>query len=402
MTVLNTTATRFRYTAADMHGRVRRGVLTAAHHQDARARLMAERLTPIAVNAERGRTSCRVRLSDVDLAFGLRVLADLLDGGLSLIRALDMMDALVPASWKPVLPAVRQSIRLGASLSAALEDSGARVPPGVLGLIRAGERGSGLGAAVRQAAVHLESTAETRGALVAALTYPAFLALACVATTALLVIVVLPRFAALLADIGRPLPVTTRIVLETAMFVSRWAPALLAIAATGLFLLLTWIRWPLGRQRWHAALLRVPVLGGVRHAWASAHLCATAGALLDGGVTLLAALDSGAKASGDAAVQARAVSAAAEIRQGSRPSDALQRNDTVTRACVLLIRTAEETGRMAQCMIRAAELERRRARTLTQRCMRLVEPSLVLLFGGGVAFIAASLLQAVYSTRPVP
>lgn len=402
MSVSNSTATQFRYTAADMHGRLRRGVLRAAHHQDARARLIAERLTPIAISAERGRRSPRLRVSDADLAFGLRVLADLLDGGLSLIRALDTMDALVHASWKPVLPIVRQSIRSGASLSAALEDSGASVPPAVLGLIRAGEHGAGLAGVVRQAAVHLETTAETRGALVAALTYPAFLALACVATTALLVMVVLPRFAVLLADIGRPLPATTRVVLDTAMFVSRWGPLLFGVAAAGLVVGAIWVRTPLGRQRWHAALLRFPVLGGVRHAWASAHVCATAGALLDGGVTLLAALDSGAKASGDAAVQARAVSAAAEIRQGSRPSDALQRNDTVTRACVLLIRTAEETGRMAQCMIRAAELERRRARTLTQRCMRLVEPSLVLLFGGGVAFIAASLLQAVYSTRPVP
>lgn len=393
--------TLFRYTAADARGKLHRGVLGALDPQDVRARLVAGQLTPIEVRAER-RVARRVRLPVADLSFGMRILADLLDGGLPVMRSLETMDALVPASWKPVLPGVREAVRSGASLSVALEASGAGVPHAVLGLIRAGERGAGLSAAVRQAAVHLESEAASRGALVAALTYPAFLALACAAATALLVLVVLPRFAVLLTDLGRPLPTTTRVMLDWALFLERWAPLLIGSMAIGLLMLWGWTRRMHGRERWHSVLLRVPLLGTVRHAWASAHLCATAGALLHGGVNLLAALDSAAKACGDAAVQARAMHAAVDIGQGSRLSDALQRYDAVTRACVLLIRTAEETGRLAESLKRAAELERLRARTLTQRGMRLVEPSLVLFFGGVVAFIAASLLQAVYSTRPSP
>jgi general secretion pathway protein F len=392
----------FRYMAADARGRLHRGVIHAMHQQDARARLVAEQLTPIEIRVQSGARRRLHRVPDADLAFGLRVLADLLAGGLPLLRSLDHMEALVPASWHRILPRVTESVRAGETLSASLVTSGARIPAAVTGLIRAGERGSGLAASIGQAADHMESTAATRSAMIAALAYPAFLTAACVAASALLVLVVLPRFSVLLTDLGRPLPASTRLLLDVSVLMARLAPFLSAAAVVGLGAMWYWMRTSNGRLRWHEMLLRVPVVGGVRHAWASAHLCATAGALLGGGVTLLAALDSGGRASGDAAVEHRTARAADDIRQGRRPSDALEQHHAVTRACVMLIRTAEETGKLGECMTRAAHLERLRAGVVTQRFIRLLEPSLVLLFGGAVAFIAASLLQAVYSARPLP
>jgi type II secretory pathway component PulF len=49
---------------------------------------------------------------------------------------------------------------------------------------------------------------------------------------------------------------------------------------------------------------------------------------------------------------------------------------------------------------RASTLETERARRLVTSAVRLLEPALILAFGGIVAFVAAALLQAVYSVRP--
>jgi type II secretory pathway component PulF len=71
-----------------------------------------------------------------------------------------------------------------------------------------------------------------------------------------------------------------------------------------------------------------------------------------------------------------------------------------TPTVVRLVRAGEESGRLAEMLNRAAVLETERARRLVTGAVRLLEPALILMFGGIVAFVAAALLQAVYSVRP--
>jgi type II secretory pathway component PulF len=67
---------------------------------------------------------------------------------------------------------------------------------------------------------------------------------------------------------------------------------------------------------------------------------------------------------------------------------------------VRLVRAGEESGRLAAMLAHAARLEREYAVGRTKALVRLLEPSLILIFGGIVAFVAAALLQALYSIRP--
>ncbi|MBA2684235.1 MAG: type II secretion system F family protein, partial [Gemmatimonadaceae bacterium] len=163
------------------------------------------------VRLQRASTITKKALPPDDLAVGLRVLAALLEANVPLARALGMLDDLVPSSWTPVLGSITESIRSGHSLAAALSAAPASFPPVVLGMLQAGEGGSGLATAVRRAADLTESSARTRAAIRSALAYPIILAFAGSASIALLVGVVLPRFGAILSDLGQPLPTTTRI-----------------------------------------------------------------------------------------------------------------------------------------------------------------------------------------------
>ena len=67
-----------------------------------------------------------------------------------------------------------------------------------------------------------------------------------------------------------------------------------------------------------------------------------------------------------------------------------------------LIRAGEETGRLAPMLAQAAKLEAGRAEQGVRAAVRVVEPALIIVFGGMVALVAAALLQSVYSVRPVP
>jgi general secretion pathway protein F len=247
----------------------------------------------------------------------------------------------------------------------------------------------------------MEERAATRAAVRGALVYPLILACAGLASIALLVGIVLPRFERILADLGQALPPTTRLVLHAAA-ISR--ASALPLAATLVLVFVLWRGWTRtsdGHRRWHELLLGVPVIGKTRFAAATARASAATAALLDSGVPIAPALVHAARATGDAALAARLLAACDAIVHGTRVGIALERQRAMTPTAVRLVRAGEESGRLGAMLAHASKLERARATQLTASAVRLLEPALILLFGGLIALVAAALLQAIYAVRPI-
>jgi general secretion pathway protein F len=300
------------------------------------------------------------------------------------------------------MTSIRESVRRGDSLATALRASPLGLPPVVIGIIQAGEAGSGLPEAVRRAAELAESNAAVQAAIRSALVYPAVLAVAGLASVGLLVGIVLPRFAAILADLGQALPPATRMVLGVAEFAR--AGAIPVLTAVGL-MVVSWRIWTAsdsGRQKWHTILLGLPVIGSVRLSAATARTAAAAAALLDTGVPIAVALVHASATAGDAAISARLLEAREAVMRGEGVARALAASKAATPTAVRLVRTGEETGRLAAMLAHAARIEADRAERTVRSAVRMLEPALILAFAALVALVSAALLQAVYSVRPTP
>ena len=394
-------AESYRYRAARSDGTLELGELRAGSREGAVAVLSARGLFPMEVSARPAVHARRARLSPSELALGLRVLASLLEAGLPMSRALAAFEDLAPPRWRPAMGPLREQVREGQSLAAAMSRSALEIPPLVVGIIHAGEAGSGVAKAVRSAAELTEQSAAVRATIRAALTYPAILAVAGAASIALLVGVVLPRFALILVDLGQALPPTTRFVIAAAAAVRSGAlPGLVVFVALA-SLWRGWTRSDAGRAQWHSYLLSLPGVGTVRRAAATSRACAATAALLQSGVTISGALRHAAVASGDSAIAARLLAARERVVTGQRISRALAETDALTPTAVRLVGAGEETGRLADMLEHAARIERERAQDITRSAVGLLEPALILVFGAIVALVAAALLQAVYSVRPV-
>ncbi len=341
----------------------------------------------------------RIAVGPAELAACFAGLAALLDTGVPVDRALAASRENASPKLATALAEAESAVREGAALSAALENSGA-APPLVIAYLRSAERSGTLAAAAAQAAEDLEREAETRARLAAALTYPAFLAVTGTVSVLAITGLVVPRFAELLDAQNRTLPATTQLLLAGSLLLSQFAVPVFAGLAVILVLTTRWARGEQGALAVHRRLLRLPLVGPARMALATSRACSALAGLLDGGVPMLAALDLAGHATGDRAIAERFDQARVDVERGEHLTAALKRHGALSPAALRLVAFGEQSGRVTAFLRHAGRLDAALAQRIVQRAVTLVEPVIIVAFGAVVAFVAAALLQAVYSVRP--
>lgn len=335
-----------------------------------------------------------------ELAIGLRILADLIDAGLPLTRVLQAFAGVAPPRWRDVTPHLLTGVKEGRGLARSMEDSAIVIPPIVLGLVKAGESGSGLPAAMRRAAEHAEASAATQAAVRSAIAYPAMIAVVGSGAIVMMVAVVLPRFSAVLAELQQTLPPLTQLVLTTADMFRRWSGALVGALVLAIIALHQALQRQEGRRVVDRFLLRLPLIGTIRWAGATARFAGSLGAMLECGVALRTGLRHAASAIGDEEIVARLETARGRIDTGEPVGRALDSLGVITPLAARLIAAGEESGRLPGMLAFAARLEHARAERLTRTAVRFIEPSLILVFAVIVGVVATAMLQAIYSVRP--
>jgi type II secretory pathway component PulF len=392
--------TGYRYQAARHDGVIVAGVLEAETAGQAGALLAERGLYPIAL-AQTDGEGHRPPAPRRDLAIAFRGIAALVGAGVPIERALAATEAVTSGALRAAFAAVRDALREGRSLAQALAATRGVVPLIVIGMVRAGERGSRLAEALDQVASHLEQEAELVARVRQALAYPLLLAVAGTISVLVIGTVIVPRFAALLADLGGELPVATRVLLGSSQALARWWVPLAVGVAMSVAAGLVWIRRPAGQARLHGWLLDVPVVGPIRLSLATTRVARALGAMLGTGMPLLGALEGASDAAGDEAVATRVRRTRERVAAGAPLADSLGRERAVTPLALQLVAVGESSGRLAEMTRRAGDLAAQEAERGLRTLVTLLEPALIVAFGGLVAFVAAALLQAVYSVRPM-
>lgn len=398
----------FTYEAVTAVGKTVKGVQEAPSAHRAEESLRSRGLHPLEVAAASGpeaapegsATKLRFRSRRADVTRMIRYLATLLGSGFTLDRALEAVAARVlRRDVAEATRAVRSAVRSGSELSEAMAEHAGIFPALSIGMIRAGERGGDLAPALERLADHLEREQELRSRLVSSLTYPAVMVLIGGIAVLVLVLYVLPRFVVILQDAGAALPATTSFILGASGFVGRWWPALLAGGlATGATAYL-YLRSEAGRDRAAAAMLRMPIVGPLRRRVAAARFGRSLASLLESGLPILDALRTASESMGDPAAAAEVDRARAAVRDGESLTAAFAGSPAFPELFLEMVALGEEGGRLPKMLHRAATVAERELERRLERMVRLVEPALVVVFGGIVALIALSLLQAIYGVR---
>jgi len=403
----------FGYRAADREGRVSEGMVEAGEERLATERLremgfLPIRVWPAATPAVKTSTAAprefRGKGTKRDLLPFLQGLRTLLVAGVPVDRSLEMLaDLFRGRSMGEAATAILREVRAGSSLSEAMKKApGAPFDRFTVQMVHAGAATGRMEEALDQVCLFLSRSREFRANLLGSLLYPSILLGASVLSVILLLVYVVPRFAAVFAASRVPLPLPTRALLSASTFLKEQGVLLLLAAAFAWLLASAALKRPEARRDWDRAKLRWPGVGGILTAMETSRILRSLSSLLTGGVPILSAFVIAREVSGNSAVRDGMEAARLRVQGGSKVARALAETTPVPEMALQMIAVGEETGRLEEMLASVADAYEDTAKRGLQRFLVLLEPAVILGMGLLVGFIVLSMFLAIFRLNELP
>ncbi len=390
--------TAYRYRAVTPSGQLIEGTARAPSRPELLGALREQRLYPVTVEEVASVTGDRAdrRLGRrAAVTLWARSTATLLRAGVPLDRTLMFTGGHAGhAGLAATIAELRRAIQGGGSLADALARHPRYFDPLVVASVAAGESTGCLDTVFERVAEHLEESAELRSTVQSALLYPALMSVVATVGLAILLGFVVPKFASVLADAGGQLPATTRFLMRASAVVTGGWWAWLLLGAAALYAVPRILARPRVRQRWHTARLRIPWVGEFERTYIAARFARTLGLLLGSGMPVLPALGITRASVSNAAIREVLDRAVAAVSGGSALATALA--GALPPLAQQLLAVGEESGRLDELCLRVADAYDAEVRRTLRLLVALIEPAMILLFGGLVGFVALAMLQAIY------
>ena len=389
----------YKYEALSDAGRQTSGLIEADNPRAARAAVRIMGLTPLSIEMvqqhggqEGSRFSRRV-FGTTALAVWTRQLAGLVGSGLPIERALTaLVDEMEDHRQRELVSQLKAEVNAGSAFARALATAPREFDDVYRGVVAAGEQSGALGLVLERLADDLEEREELKGKLVGAMAYPAIISLISFFIVIFLVTYVVPQIATVFTSSKRALPALTVAMLALSDFVRAWGWVMLGVLIAGGFMLRQSLKVPAFRERFDAGILGVPLLGRLARGYNAARFAGTLAMLAGAGVPILKALQAAAETLSNRAMQADALDALIQVREGAPLGSALAGKKRFPGILAMFARLGEQTGQLPDMLGRAArqlsvEVQRRSMAAAT-----LLEPLLIVAMGAIVLLIVLAVL----------
>lgn len=325
-------------------------------------------------------------------------LATLIESGISILNSLELLGGQASKkSMKKVIDGLVEEIQGGNSLSQALGHYPQVFPDTYCQVIKASEQAGNLEFGLRQAAVYLEKQAASRQKIIRALLYPAFILVMAAGVSILLITVALPPLVDLFNSLGAELPWMTRLLMDiTAFSLDRSLYILVGVVAL-IMLTLGLLRLPSVKTARDRFMLGIPAIGGINIERSVQHFCQTASLLLKAGLHLPQIMEIIIQTNRNRVIRRSLSRVRDRLVQGEGLSQPLSEIELFPPLLVEMVVVGEKTGSMDDTLATLADFYEKKIDRSIDNLISMIEPTLTLIVGAVVIFIALSMITPLYS-----
>lgn len=390
------------YKGMDINGRPVDGTIESDNKAEAQ-KLLKNRninISELKFDWKKFEISTGEKITDEDLVIITRQLATMIDAGLPIIKALDIIaNQAHKKKLRKIFTDIKSQIEQGSQFHKALEKHEDTFGELYVNLVAAGEAGGLLDTILDRLAIYMEKAMSLKRKVKSAMMYPSIVLVVAVVVVWGMLIFIIPKFADMYDGMGGSLPALTQFAITLSEFMSAWYGGGLIFATiviTTIVVRVTYRKSPRGRYAIDAFLLKIPKIGDLIRKTAVAKFARTFGTLLSSGVAILDALEIVAKTSGNKVIEKHLMDSRTDIEGGKTIVEPLEKSGVFPPMVTQMIAVGEETGALDTMLNKIADFYDDEVDRSVDGLTKMIEPFLMIFVGGAVGFVIIAMYLPIF------
>ena len=329
-----------------------------------------------------------------DIMLFTRQLCTMLNSGIALVQALDMVGHRTKKpKLKKLILDIKTEVESGTRFADALAKHHLHFDDLYCSLVRAGEEAGVLEVLLNKIGVYLEKSEGIKAKIKKAMIYPIIVLLVAFGATAFIMIFVIPQFESLFQGFGADLPAFTRLVIEISQVFQRWWWLIFGT------IIGTVVGFGQARKRsrpfnqlvdrWS---LKLPLFGSIIAVSANARFARTLSTLFEGGIPLVDAMTSVAGATGNYVYEQAVLTMREAVSSGQQINFAMRQSTLFPDMVIQMVAIGEEAGSLGSMLAKVADFYEEELDATVSALTTLIEPLVMVV----LAVIVGGLVIAMY------
>jgi len=399
-------ATVFQWSGKSSTGQIQSGEISASSKEEVILQLRKKNIMPTTIT-EKAKSSLfglgKVaklggKVKDKDLVVFTRQFSTMIDAGLPLVQALEILSTQVESkALAATLTQVKTDVEGGATFADSLKKHPRTFSELYVNMVAAGETGGILDTILNRLANYIEKAMKLKKKVKGAMIYPAVVTSVAVLVIAVIMIFVVPTFEKMFSGMGATLPTPTRIVLAISKFIAGVGGLISAgvIVAT-IVGIVQFRRTEKGKYVTDKIMLKLPIFGVLLLKVAVAKFTRTLGTLISSGVAILDGLEITAKTAGSKPIEYAIMRIRSDVTEGKTLAEPLMREKIFPPMVNHMISVGEATGALDAMMGKIADFYDDEVDNAVNNLTAMMEPMLMVFLGGAVGFIVVAMYMPIF------
>ena len=386
---------QYNYKAMDKNGKAKKGSIEAINLDKAKEKLKSEGLIVQDIKEQgAGKKGGGKKVKDKDLAVFCKQFSAVLNAGVTIISALEMMsEQLENKTLKRALQEAQSYVQKGGTLADAFKLNPKVFPPIMINMTAAGEMSGNLEICFDRLTTHFETANALHSKVIGAVTYPIVILIVVVAVVAVLLVGVIPQFSQMFDDLGSELPAATQMLVNLSNFLQHKWYILVIIVAAIVFGLKAFGKTEPGSLMYAKIGIKFPLFGNLTIKSAAATFSRTMATLMASGISLIDAVEQVAKMINNRIIREALLDAKTQIAKGVPLSKPLRDCGIFPPMLPQMTKIGEETGNIEDMMDKVADYYEMEVNDATDALTAAMEPLIIVIMG----VVVGGIVMAIYS-----
>lgn len=386
---------QYNYKAMDKNGKAKKGSIEAINLDKAKEKLKSEGLIVQYIKEQgAGKKGGGKKVKDKDLAVFCKQFSAVLNAGVTIISALEMMsEQLENKTLKRALQEAQAYVQKGGTLADAFKLNPKVFPPIMINMTAAGEMSGNLEICFDRLTTHFETANALHSKVKGAVTYPIVILIVVVAVVAVLLVGVIPQFSQMFDDLGSELPAATQMLVNLSNFLQHKWYILVIIVAAIVFGLKAFGKTEPGSLMYAKIGIKFPLFGNLTIKSAAATFSRTMATLMASGISLIDAVEQVAKMINNRIIREALLDAKTQIAKGVPLSKPLRDCGIFPPMLPQMTKIGEETGNIEDMMDKVADYYEMEVNDATDALTAAMEPLIIVIMG----VVVGGIVMAIYS-----